>query len=1034
MSVQIPGIPQNATGAALNNHINDRLRRISQALALSGTPGAPGPAGAPGAAGPAGASATFGAQHPAAIAYPHAYTDRSVGEGFGDYPSVMDWIPSSIRPLIYAGTATADVSGYIMLALGDLAAGQTLFFPAGVYPLVGSGSAIITITKSVHIRGDVMGGTVFLVMSGVPNTRDVFYMNPATSSGINGWSYRNFSVASQLGGAVAVTAASNASPIELTAAGHGYSSGQIFIASGVSGNTAANGKHQASVVDSSHINAVNWTAQTGASNSTGNGGYTSGGQIQALPGRHVFSFNITYPIQNGVMDHVDCGSGQYGGTVGGYSLCTLPSAVPAANGNYFCNRHMHCSFNDGVNLDFAGDSVIFFAPRFSGDNVAIRANLVTGATNPVFIHVNSTSWRGVVDLVHGDDFALEHPDVESDNATGYPQNQMVLLGSQASQIGVIATTISSAITGSGTAQAVTPAAMTNIVAGIYVHLQDPVVMANVYDVYVQSVTGTTFTAVIPISFGASCAASNARVANANVGGGGNVTVSNSQIPYAIVADCSDRAFLGTVDMVLGITPVGPLAQATTRATGTVRTPGCRLQIPSYAGLAYLDNAAAAQQAPNIDQLEIFAALNSGVLRDSAGSTQAFRHSTPLQGQIGLFQNLLSYSRAYSNAAWTKTNCSVTSSSATAPDGSSTASVITESTDGSATTHSVSFGLTKAGSAQSYVFAVYAKADARSAVRLEMASSSGIAYADFDLSSANQPYAFIAELGFTDARAYKIQDPAWGSGWYLCVLIAVSDTQTSLSCLAYPSNGVGVPSYQGNGSAAIYLWDAGLQEGSSCGSIVQTNGYACGAAGAPLSGLLALAAWLMQGAILSAGGVGSATDWQTQVTLIGVGWPASNGHLIQSTNSSGGGGVQFLIDTSGGGSPSWLTALKLTNSGVSIPPLNAGGVVQAAASTGLLSVLSALTTALGGTGGSYSTQALLMAALLAAYGSIPTTAGGTGASYTNFATMAVAICSYMTYAQVIGALGFTPAVHGTNASFSLSANLTTGAVTGTITQV
>jgi hypothetical protein len=40
----------------------------------------------------------------------------------------------------------------------------------------------------------------------------------------------------------------------------------------------------------------------------------------------------------------------------------------------------------------------------------------------------------------------------------------------------------------------------------------------------------------------------------------------------------------------------------------------------------------------------------------------------------------------------------------------------------------------------------------------------------------------------------------------------------------------------------------------------------------------------------------------------------------------------------------------------------------------------------------------------------------------------------TSAQIVAALGFTPATSGANANFTLTANLTTGAVTGTITQV
>lgn len=69
-------------------------------------------------------------------------------------------------------------------------------------------------------------------------------------------------------GAVAITAASNASPIQITSAAHGRSTGDSVTITGVGGNTAANGSWSITVVD-----ANNFTLN----GSTGNGAYTSGG-------------------------------------------------------------------------------------------------------------------------------------------------------------------------------------------------------------------------------------------------------------------------------------------------------------------------------------------------------------------------------------------------------------------------------------------------------------------------------------------------------------------------------------------------------------------------------------------------------------------------------------------------------------------------------------------------------------------------------------------------------------------------------------
>lgn len=65
-----------------------------------------------------------------------------------------------------------------------------------------------------------------------------------------------------------ITDATNASPIVLTIAGHGYSAGDKVLVESVAGNTAANGNWHITVVD------VNTFSLNG---STGNAAYTSGG-------------------------------------------------------------------------------------------------------------------------------------------------------------------------------------------------------------------------------------------------------------------------------------------------------------------------------------------------------------------------------------------------------------------------------------------------------------------------------------------------------------------------------------------------------------------------------------------------------------------------------------------------------------------------------------------------------------------------------------------------------------------------------------
>lgn len=75
-------------------------------------------------------------------------------------------------------------------------------------------------------------------------------------------------------GVKAVTGATNATPIVLTATAHGFSNGDIIVVGGVGGNTAANNIWKASAVAANTITLV--SVDDGTTNSVGNGAYTSG--------------------------------------------------------------------------------------------------------------------------------------------------------------------------------------------------------------------------------------------------------------------------------------------------------------------------------------------------------------------------------------------------------------------------------------------------------------------------------------------------------------------------------------------------------------------------------------------------------------------------------------------------------------------------------------------------------------------------------------------------------------------------------------
>lgn len=73
---------------------------------------------------------------------------------------------------------------------------------------------------------------------------------------------------------VAISAATNASPIVITATSHGFSTNDVVTVSGVAGNTAANGTWQITVSDANTFSL---------NNSSGNAAYTSGGLASKAP-------------------------------------------------------------------------------------------------------------------------------------------------------------------------------------------------------------------------------------------------------------------------------------------------------------------------------------------------------------------------------------------------------------------------------------------------------------------------------------------------------------------------------------------------------------------------------------------------------------------------------------------------------------------------------------------------------------------------------------------------------------------------------
>ena len=164
------------------------------------------------------------------------------------------------------------------------------------------------------------------------------------------------------------------------------------------------------------------------------------------------------------------------------------------------------------------------------------------------------------------------------------------------------------------------------------------------------------------------------------------------------------------------------------------------------------------------------------------------------------RNLLTMPTMFDDAAWSKTQATITANTTTAPDGTTTADKVVESTTAS-TVHYVY--QTPTLSAVQYTLSIYAKASERSIVMLNTFASATNYYAYFNLSSGT--------VGTTLNCTARIADA--GNGWYRCSMTFTPAAGAS-DMGARPCIVDGNSSYTGDGTSGLFLWGAQLETGST----------------------------------------------------------------------------------------------------------------------------------------------------------------------------------------------------------------------------
>lgn len=197
---------------------------------------------------------------------------------------------------------------------------------------------------------------------------------------------------------------------------------------------------------------------------------------------------------------------------------------------------------------------------------------------------------------------------------------------------------------------------------------------------------------------------------------------------------------------------------------------------------------------------------------SAGGNQPRFDCNPTTGEsLGLLieeqrTNLLTYSSDLSNAAWTKTNATVTSNTIVAPDGTLTGDkIIADSTSAS---HFVYQTPTSAGSR---AFSCYLKKGEYSFVALTL-------YTFADTAKFNLDTGVVVSVSgnMTSATIQSV-----GNGWYRCTCIS-SNTPVSYQWIISPLVDSTNVTYIGNGFNGIYAWGAQLEAGAFATSYIATT--------------------------------------------------------------------------------------------------------------------------------------------------------------------------------------------------------------------
>jgi hypothetical protein len=214
--------------------------------------------------------------------------------------------------------------------------------------------------------------------------------------------------------------------------------------------------------------------------------------------------------------------------------------------------------------------------------------------------------------------------------------------------------------------------------------------------------------------------------------------------------------------------------------------------------------------------------SAGVLQSAAIDAPRLDYNPSTLAAQGLLieearTNLVTRSEEFNDAAWTKTNSSITANATTAPSGTATADKLIEALDTNLVHQVTQSGVTIVSLA-TYTASVFVKADTRTRVRVGFLVATSGVVADANLTAGTIGAA--SAFGGGAAAASSIQ--ALNNGWYRISVTGTGAAGTSGELRVELLDASGNRQYNGDGTSGLFLWGAQLEAGAFPTSYIPTT--------------------------------------------------------------------------------------------------------------------------------------------------------------------------------------------------------------------